>query len=193
MGTPTTRFRQIPRSTSATALNKASKRLAAISGETEISTGAGNELILGYADISDGDGASDVAVLLWDVTANGGNTIVKDFMIWLDSNGFDEADTLLKMCPLSGADQAAPVNTENYIANAVVSSFSWANMPEANPGAINLYPSDEGSSMSIAGGTSDDVIMVAIYAFVDESETNGIFKGLDAGNELRLNFEYTYS
>lgn len=193
MPTPTTRFRQIPNSTASTALNTAAKRLAAITGEREISTGVGNELRLGIADISTTDGNSDVATLLWDVTANGGNTVVKDFAIWLASNGFDDANSILKMQPLSGADQATPSNTENYVANAIASSYTWATMPEADPGSINIWPTDEGTSMDISGGASDDAIMLAIYAFIDADETSGFYKGLTSGYELRFNLIFTYS
>ena len=193
MSVPTTRFRQIPNSTAVTAVNTSAKRLAAIAGERAISTGSGNELRLGIADVSTGAGNSDVATLLWDVTANGGNTVVKDPAVWLASNGFDEAGSVLKMQPLSGADQATPSNTENYVADAVVASYTWATMPEADPGSINVYPTDEGSSMDISGGASDDAIMLAVYASVASGETTGFYKGLTSNYELRLNLIFTYS
>jgi hypothetical protein len=193
MPVPTTRFRQIPNGTLVTAVNTTAKRLAAITGEREVSTGAGNEIRFGIADTSVGAGNSDVATLLWDVTANGGNTIVKDFLFWLATNGFDVAGSILKMQPLSGSDQGAPSLTRNYIANATPGSHTWATMPEAEPGAINVYPTDEGSSMSIAGGASDDAIMLAMYAAIASGETDGVYSGLVAGRELRFNWKFTYS
>jgi hypothetical protein len=194
MAVPTTRFRQIPNSTAVTAVNTSAKRLAAIAGEREVSTGSGNELKFGIADISMSAGYSDVATLLWDVTANGGNTTVKDFKFWLASNGFDVAGSILKMAPLSGADQVAPSLTENYKASATYYFYnSWSTMPEATPGTINVYPSDEGSSMSVAGGTSDDAVMVALCAYVASGETTGFYYGLTSGYELRFNYMYTYS
>ena len=193
MATPTSRFRQIPQSTAVTAVNTTAKRLAAITGEREVSTGTGNELRFGIADISTGAAYSDVATVLWDITANGGNTTVKDFKFWLASNGFDVAGSILKMVPLSGADQAAPSLTENYKADAEYNYYSFSTMPEATPGSINVYPTDEGTSMSIAGGASDDVIMVGLCAYIASTETTGFYYGTASGYSLRFNYLYTYS
>lgn len=194
MPVPTTRFRQIPNSTPVTAVNTTAKRLAVITGEREVSTGAGNEVRFGIADISGGAGNSDVANLLWDVIANGGNTTVKNFKIWLATNGFDVAGSVLKLQPLSGADQGAPSLTKNYKVNARYDFYpSWVTMPEATPGAINVWPSDEGISMSIAGGASDDVVMLAMYAAIASGETQGFYYGLTADYQLRFNWMFTYS
>lgn len=193
MAEPTTRFRLIPNTTAVVDINTAVERLAAIAGESVVSTGAGNEADFGTVDISGGAANSSVLTILWGVTANGGNTLVETFKLWLSSNGFDIAGSVIKVQPLSGGDQGAPANTENYVANAVVGSYTWATMAEAQPGAINLWPTDEGTSMSIAGGASDDDIMWAIYAAIAAGETTGTYKGTDAGYELQYSFKYSYS
>ena len=192
MAVPTTRFRLIPNTTATTAIDTAAERLAAISGEAVKSTGAGNEADFGTVDISGGAANSGVLTMLWDVTADGGNTAVDTFKLWLDSNGFIQAGSVIRVQPLSGADQGTPVNTENYVLNAVVGSYTWADMAEAEPGAINVYPSDEGSSM-VLSTASDDVVMWAMYAAIASGETTGTYKGLDAGKELRFNYKYSYS
>lgn len=192
MAAPTTRFRTFPNTTATTAVDTAAERLAAISGESTVSTGDGNELDFGTVDISGGAANSAVKHLIWDVTADGGNTTVEDFRFWLSSNGFDQAGTVLKMQPVSGADQGTPSNTENYVANAVVGSYTWATAPEADPGSQNVYPSDEGSSMALST-TSDDVVMIALYVACAADETTGTYKGVDSGYEFRGSFKYSYS
>ncbi len=192
MAEPTTRFRTFPISVAAAAVDTAGERLAAIAGQSVISTGVGNELDFGTIDISAGAANSAVKMIVWDVTADGGNTTVEDFRIWLSSNGFDQAGTVLKFQPLSGADNAAPSNTENYVVNAVVGSYTWATIPETLPGAQNAYPTDEGSSMALST-TADDVIMAALYLSVADDETTGTYKGTTAGYEFQLSFRYSYS
>lgn len=192
MAAPTTRFRKIPLATAVAAVDTAAERLAAIASEAVVSTGDGNEADFGTVDISGGAANSGVQTILWDVTADGGNTTVEAFKLWLSSNGFDQAGSVIKMQPLSGGDQAAPSNTENYAANAVVGSYTWADMPEAEPGAQNVWPSDEGASMALST-TSDDVVMWAMYAAIAASETTGTYKGTDAGYQLQMSFKYSYS
>lgn len=192
MAAPTTRFRLIPNNTATTAVDTAAERIGAIAGSSTISTGAGNEADFGTVDISGGAANSGVLTMLWDVTADGGNTTVETFKLWLSSNGFDQAGSVIKFQPLSGADQAAPSNTENYVQSATTGSYTWATMPEAEPGAQNVYPSDEGSSMALST-TSDDAIMWAMYAAIASGETTGTYKGTDAGYELQFSFKYSYS
>jgi len=192
MAEPTTRFRKIPLATATAAVDTAAERLGSISGQSVVSTGTGNEADFGTVDISSGAANSAVQTILWDVTAAGGNTAVETFKLWLSSNGFDQAASVIKFRTLSGADQAAPSLTANYIANAVVGSYTWADMPESEPGSINAYPSDEGSSM-VLSTTSDDVVMWAMYAAIAAGETTGTYKGTDAGYELRFSFKYSYS
>ena len=192
MAEPTTRFRKIPQSTATTDIDTASKRLAAISGESVVSTGDGNEADFGTIDISGGAANSGVLTLLWDVTADGGNTVAENFKLWLSSNGFDQAGSVIRVRPLSGADQSSPNNTENYKADATPSDYTFADMVESEPGSINVWPSDEGTSMALST-TSDDVVMWAIYAAIAANETTGTYKGTDAGMELQYSFKYSYS
>lgn len=193
MAEPTTRFRLIPQATAVADVDTAAERLAAIAGESVVSTGGGNEADFGTIDISGGAANSGVLTLLWGVTANGGNTLVETFKLWLSSNGFDQAGSVCKVQPLSGADQGGPATTENYKANAGTGDYTFANMVEAEPGAINIWPTDEGTSMSIAGGASDDDIMWAMYLAIAAAETTGTYKGVDAGMELQYSFKYSYS
>ena len=192
MAAPTTRFRKIPLTTATTDIDTAAERLATITGQSIVSTGTGNEADFGTVDISGGTANSAVQTILWDVTADGGNTTVETFKLWLSSNGFDQAGSVINFQPLSGADQGTPSNTENYVVNAVVGSYTWATIPESEPGAQNVYPSDEGTSMALST-TSDDVIMWAMYAAIAASETTGTYKGTDTGYELQFSFKYSYS
>ena len=192
MAEPTTRFRKIPQSTATTAIDTPSERLAAISGESTVSTGDGNEADFGTVDISGGAANSAVQTILWDVTADGGNTLVENFKLWMSSNGFDQAGSVCKMQALSGADQGSPSNTENYKADAGVDDYTWTTMPESEPGSQNVWPSDEGTSMALSTN-SDDVIMWAMYLAIAANETTGTYKGTDAGMELQYSFKYSYS
>ena len=194
MAEPTTRFRLVPQDTTVAALDTASERLAAIAGESVVSTGAGNEADFGTVDISGGAANSGVLTLLWDVTADGGNTTFETFKLWIPAAtiGFDIAGSIVKVQPLCG-DDGTPVNTEKYIPNAVVGSYTWATMVESEPGAINVWPTDEGTSMGVTGSTSDDVVMWAMYLAIANGETTGTYKGTDAGYELQFNFKYSYS
>jgi len=195
MAEPTTRFRKIPQSTAVADIDTAAERLAAIIGEAVVSTGAGNEADFGLVDISGGAKDSALQTILWDVTDDGGNTLVETFELWLSNNGFDVAGSVCKVRPLSGADNAAPSNTENYVADATVASYTWADMVEAEPGSINIWPTDEGTSMDCPGtnGASDDVVMWAMYLAIADGETTGTYKGTDAGYELQYSFKYSYS
>jgi hypothetical protein len=192
MSTPTARFRLIPQATAVAAIDSTAKRLAAIGSQTVISTGDGNEANFGTIDISSGAANSGVLTMLWDITADGGNTLVETFKLWMSSNGFDQAGSVCKFQPLSGADQGSPSTTENYVANGVVGSYPWATIPETEPGSQNVYPSDEGSSMALST-TSDDAIMWAMHLAIAADETTGTYKGTTAGYELQFSFKYTYS
>ena len=194
MAEPTTRFRLIPQATTIAELDTPGERLAAIAGESVVSTGAGNEADFGVIDISGGAANSGVLTLLWDVTADGGNTLAETFKLWLSSNGFDIAGSVLKVQPLCG-DDGTDVLTEKYVANGVVASYTWATMVESEPGAINLWPSDEGTSIVLdaAPPCGDDAIMWAMYCAIAAAETTGTYKGTDANMELQFSFKYSYS
>lgn len=192
MAAPTTRFRKIPLSTATTAIDTAAERLAAISGESTVSTGDGNEVDFGTVDISGGAADSGLQTILWDVTADGGNTTVETFKLWVSSIGFDVAGSVINFQPLSGADQGTPTNTENYVADATTASYTFTQMPESEPGSQNVWPSDEGTSMALSTN-SDDVIFWAMYAAIADGETTGTYKGTDSGKELQFSFKYAYS
>ena len=193
MAEPTTRFRKIPQSTAVADIDTPAERTS-IAG-TIVSTGDGNEADFGTVDISGGATNSALQTILWDVTADGGNTTVDTFELWLSSNGFDVAESVCKVQPLRGNDEGAGPwnNTEQYVVNGVVGSYTWATMDETDPGAINVWPSDEGTSMDITGGTSDDAIMWAMYLAIANGETTGTYKGTDTGYELQFSFKYSYS
>ena len=191
MAEPTTRFREWPIATATASLDTATKRKAAVASESVVSTGDGNELDFGTVDISSGAANSAVKMCAWDVTADGGNTLAETFMIWLSDNGFDQAGSVIKFQPLSGSD-GTPSDTEEYVANATVASYTWATMPEADPAAQNLYPTDEGTSMALST-TSDDVVFWAEYAAIAASETTGTYSGTTSGYEFQHTFKYSYS
>jgi len=195
MAEPTTRFRLIPQATAVADLNTPAKRLAAIAGESVVSTGIGNEADFGTIDISGGAENSSVLTILWDVTADGGNTLAETFKLWLSDNGFDQAASVIKVQPLSGADQGGAALTENYKANAGTGDYTFASMVEAEPGAINIWPTDEGTSIVLdaVAPCGDDVIFWAMYAAIAAGETTGTYKGTDAGMELQFSFKYSYS
>lgn len=191
MAVPTTRFRSIPNATATTAVDTAAERLAAIAGEAVISTGGGNEADFGTVDISGGAANSGVLTQHWDVTADGGNTTVDTFKLWMSSNGFDQAGSVCNFQALSGADQGTPTLTANYVASAVVGSYTWGAMPETEP-SQNVYPSDEGTSMALSTA-SDDTVMWAMYLAIAASETTGTYSGVTASYELQYSFKYSYS
>lgn len=192
MAEPTSRFRLIPQTTAAADIDAAAKRLAEVSGQSVCSTGAGNEANFGTIDISAGAANSSILTLFWDITADGGNTLAENFRWWLSSNGFDMAGSVCKFQPLSGADQAAPSATENYVANSAIGDYTWATMPEEEPITQNLYPSDEGSGM-VLNVASDDVLAWAMYLAIAESETTGSYAGTTADFELQFSLKYAYS
>jgi hypothetical protein len=195
MAEPTIRFREIPQNTPVASIDTPAERIAAIAGQSIISTGVGNEVDWDTLDISGGAVNSAVKTMLWDVTANGGNTVVETFKLWCSDIGFDIGASVVKVQPLRGNDEGAGPwnNTEQYIVNGVVGSYTWATMVEAEPGAINVWPSDEGTSMSISGGASDDAILWALYLAIAAGETTGIYKGDDVGFELQFSHKYSYS
>lgn len=195
MATPTTKFRVIPNTLAVGCVDTAAERIADFNGDSDITTGSSSAADFGTVDISSGAAKSSVLTMMWQVANGiGGNTSVDTFKLWLSSNGFDQAATDIQYIQLSGADQGAPSNTENYSANANTTTYSFTVMPESEPGSQNVYPTDEGSSMALAGTQSDDVIMWALYADVAASETTGTYTGTaTAGKELRFSFKFSFS
>ena len=197
MAVPTTQFRVIPLDTTVAELDTPGERRASISGQTIVSTGGGNEADFGTVDISGGANTSDLLLLMWNVTANGGNTTIDTMKLWLATNGFDQAGSDIQWVAISGADETTPTNTENYIINATTASYTEAGMVETEPGSNNIWkpgPDDTVTSLDITtNGTTDDSPMWSMYANIASGETTGTYKGLDAGFELRFNFKYSYS
>lgn len=194
MAAPTARFRLIPQDTAVADIDSPAERIAAIAGQSIITTGAGNEVDWGTVDISGGAANSTVKTMLWDITAHGGNDTVETFKLWIPaaSIGFTEAASVVKVQPLCG-DDGTPVNTEKYIVNGVVGSYTWATMDETEPGAQNVWPSDEGASMDISSGASDDAIMWALYLAIANGEVTGTYSGDTAGKELQFSHRFSYS
>lgn len=194
MAEPTIRFRLIPQNTSVASVDTPAKRIGTITGEVAKSTGAGNEADFGSIDISSGAANSDILTMLWDITADGGNTLAETFKLWVSSNGFDIAGSVLKLRTLHGNEEGAGPwdDTEQYIVSAVIGDYNWTTMLETEPGAINIWPSDEGTSM-VLSTASDDAIMWAMYCAIAAGETTGTYKGTDTGMELQFSMKYSYS
>lgn len=190
MAEPTARFRLIPQNTVTGAVDTPAERLAAIAGESVITTGVGNEVDFGTVNISGGAANSGVLTMLWDITVHGGNATAEAFKLWCSSIGFDAGGSVVKVQPLCG-DDGVEVNTEKYMANGVVGSYTWATMVESEPGAINVWPSDEGSSITL--NPTEDAVMWAMYLAIAAGETTGTYKGTDAGYELQFSYKFSYS
>lgn len=208
MPAPDTQVRLIPNATLATAVNTPALRRAAISGETSIATSTGgtstqvNPADFGTVNISAGAADSPVLSLMWSVTANGGNTSVSAFSLWMSvfAANFTKALTAVNFRRLSGADVATPANSQNYVANSVVQSYTFAGLqengiaPAANLGSAgdDLLPAS--SSIDITTpGTTDDVVFWASYMHVDALETTGTYTGSSAATGLQASFQYTYA
>lgn len=192
MAAPTVRFRVIPQSTLATAIDTPAERIGTITDQQVVSTGEGNEVDFSTVDISGGAANSEVRTIIFDVTDDGGNTAISNFKLWLSSFGADMAGTEVKFQPLSGADQTSPSDTENYVEDAAIEDYTWATLPESEPESQNVFPSDEGSTMALST-TSDDGIMWAEYIAIAAGETTGTYRGTVANYEFQHSFKYSYS
>jgi hypothetical protein len=198
MAVPTSRFRRFPGSDATTLFDTPAERIAALTGDASVAHGSppagGTPVDFGIVDISGGAANSAVQYVRWDITADGGNTLAEDFRLWHPAadNGFDQAGTVVKIEAISGADQGTPTNTSNYVQNPVVGSFTWGNIPSTDPGSINLWPTDEGTSM-VLSTASDDVVAWANYLAVDAAETTGTYEAATSGFEFRMTFQYSYS
>ena len=192
MAEPTTRFRLIPQNTAVADIDTAAERLAAITGQSVVSTGGGNEVDFGTIDISGGAANSGVKTVLWDVTADGGNTTVEDFRMWPSTLDFTEVASAVMGVALSGGDNATPVTTENYVINATTASYTFADLGDSLPGAQNMWPTDEGTSM-VLSTASDDVVMWAFYLAIAAGEVTGTYSGTTASYGLQFSFRYSYS
>lgn len=193
---PTQVFRQIPLTTTVAALDSEAKRLAAIGSESSVNHGsppsADSPLDFGQVDISGGADASDVAQAVWHISADDGNTAAEGFKLWLlaADNGFT-GTTTVEFETQSGNDPGPGSLTEDYVINAVDTTYTGNAMPATEP-AQNLFPSDEASSM-VLSTTSDDALLFCIWINVGGDEATGTYEAADSGNELRFSFEYAYS
>ncbi len=198
MAEPTHRQRQFGLAEATTAVDTEAERKGALGTDAAVNMGepptGGSELDFGIIDISGGQANSVVVNSRIDWTADGGNTLVETFRVYLlaADNGFTGGSTVVNYETVSGADQGAPSATENYVANAVVGSYTWQAVPATDPASINLYPTDEGTSM-VLSTTSDDALLFAMYVQVDAAEVTGTYKAADAGKEFRFTFKYAYS
>ena len=198
MAVPTHRLRQFDGSEATTAFNTEAQRKGSLTGDATVNFGSppsgGAPLDFGTVDISGGAANSGVVNIRWDVTADGGNTAVSDFKLWIlpADFGFTGGTTDTKFQAISGSDQGSPSLTENYVQNAVVGSYTWATVPTSEPGSINLYPTDEGSSM-VLSTTSDDAICWANYLAVDAAEVTGTYEAATSGKEFRFSYAFSYS
>ena len=193
MAEPTARFRTFPRTTTTTTqLDSAAKRIGTITGESVVSTTGGQEHDLGIVDITGGQADSAVEHVLWDITADGGNTVVDTFRVWLSLEGFTEAGTLVYLAPLRGSADGGTSNTDPYVQSAITSSYPKVAAIATSEPSQNVWPSDEGTVMSLST-TSDDACLWAHYVAVDASEITGTYKGTDSGKEFQYSFKYNYS
>lgn len=195
---PTTKFRNIPTSTATTNLNTKSKRASAVSGESTVSTGNGNEWDFGSVNISSGAANSSVKMIFWNVTYANGNDTVDNFKFWLSSNGFDQVGSIMKHTDLSFADVGTTTNVDNvYVQNATTGSYTWTTTPEAEPGGQNVNSAVDATSIAITGvtttGEASEVVAIAAHFAVADEETTGTYKGTTTGYELQCSFKFDFS
>jgi hypothetical protein len=179
---PTTEFNNFDISLASTALDSNAERLAI---DDVIATGAGNEWDFGSANISGGQVDTAVMAMAWQVSAWGANTQVENFRFWLSSNGFDDAATVVKY-----VDWKLDSVSE-WVQSATAPLAGEGNLPEAEP-AQNIHQGGDGTTTFITSGDDDTTEAIAAYVYVGASESTGVFKGTDAGNEFQFSFKYDY-
>lgn len=189
MATPSTEFIAITMSDAATALDTSGERVA-YSGDGAVDDSGSNNLDFGTVDITSGAADSDVKAVLWRVTDDGGNTEVSNFRLWLSSNGFDDAATVLKFAT------AKLDPTSEWVQNPTTASYSFSNLPESEPAQNVLAADGSGTSLALDGdnGPSNDTTEAMIlYIAVGASETLGAYSGATSGFELRFTFKFDFS
>lgn len=189
MATPSTEFIAITMSDAAAALDTAGERVA-YSGDGNVDDSGSNNLDFGSVDITSGAGNSEVKAVLWRVTDDGGNTSVSNFRLWLSSNGFDDAATVVRFV----AAKLDPVS--EWVPSPTPASYSFSDLPEAEP-AQNVNAAD-GSSTSLAldgdnGPSNDTTEAMVLYVAVGANETLGTYSGVTAGSELQFTFKFDFS
>lgn len=184
MAAPTIEFRHIYNSATAAALDTATERLA-YTGAGVVSTGVGNELDFGSVDITAGAADSNVEAVWIKVTTWNSNTTINNFRFWLNSNGFDQAGTVLKFKALK-LDA-----TSEWIASATAGSYTMATLPESEP-SQNVYRANDGSTDNITSATEDTTQAITMYVSVATGETLGEYKGTTSGYEFQYRFKFDY-
>lgn len=202
MAVPSTAFKTFVRSKAYADLDTLAERIGASTGWgsggfTTVDTGA-SPLDFGTVDISGGAANSNVFYLAWKVTANGGNTLADNFRVWNETTspdywGFTLAGTLLRMAPIVW--NASPTYGQNYVINATTGTYSWSSINIAGAPAQNAYPAG-GAALSCnitTIGTTEDLVVSAMYLAVADNEITGTYTGTTSGKEFRGSFRYDYS
>jgi len=198
MAAPTTAFKTLDRTTVLTLLDTKAKRISEFNGgspefPSAVDTGA-NPLDFGTVDISGGAADSLVFYLGWKTSANGGNTTVDNFRVWYESStdwGFTLAGTDLKQVAIRFE---AGSNASLYVVNAVVGTYTWADVDVAGAPSQNAYAGNDGTSIDITTiDTTDDIVVLAQYLAVADNEVTGTYQGTTSGKEFRGSFRYDYS
>ena len=182
MAAPTTEFNNAAITLLGTDLDTNAERLAI---DDVVSTGAGNEWDFGNVNISGGQADSAVLALLWQVSAYGANSQVENFRFWLDENGFDQAGSVVKYVTWK-LDA-----TSEWETSPATPLTGEATLPETEP-SQNVYQGGDGTTAFITSGDNDTSQAIAAYCYVAAGETLGVYKGQDAGFELRFNYKYDY-
>ena len=198
MAKPTITMRQFDRSETDAAINSPANRKGALGSDATVGIDPPSTSRLDFGIIDISGGAANSVVMnsrIW-FTADGGNTLVEDFELFLlaAENGFTSASTYVYMTEegLASSTEGAGTYVQLYAVNAVVGSYSWTELNPTEQGARNLRPPDDGTSM-VLSTTSDDAIMWANYIAVGSDELTGTYKDLDSGKEFRYSLTYSYS
>lgn len=192
MADPTLLKRTFPNDPNAvTNTNTQSKRVTGtISGESIVSTGAGNEIDLGTIDIGSLGAVVNCIIC---VNANGGFTAMDDLRLWHSSDGFVTSN--VEFVALS--QDGTPTNTETIVASSDETDYTEANIPKTLPGSNNLWRADDDTQTSTDITTpatpTDDAFMFALFSNIIAGETSGTYKGTDSGFEQQFSIRFSFS
>lgn len=181
MAAPTTRFREFPIASATTLLDTAAERLAAVSGESSVSTGTGNEVDFGTLNISSAAQQSAVKLVAWDVTADGSNTSVSAFKLWQSSEGFDVADEASDALGTPWATTSANPTITFASAHgfAVGDTITFS-------GTTSLVPSDVLDGVhTVATVPSSTTITIYLSAAISTAPSAGSAVRKGSGNNFR--------
>ena len=199
MAKPTIVMDQFPFDTLDAAVDSATKRKGVISGEAtiDIDPFGTNRLDFGIIDISGGTADSIVTYQRLYFSADGGNTLVEDFELFLLTADYGfSAPTNVQITEegLASSTEGAGVETQLFhaLGSPVRGDYTWTTLWPTEQSARNLRPPNDGTSM-VLSTTSDDAIMWASIISVDGSELTGTCKDADAGKEFRPSITSSYS